>query len=404
MGESKERTPPRSFLRVAVETVIAIAGTLLLAGAIVADQSWWDRHFLPVFFWPHEKFVLGERLVRLAGVLAGAALVFFVRPAAGRLVQRMPAHEIALGIARIILPIGLALVVSEAVLDHKFTFAANERQVHEEPLRQPDPKLGWTFAPSRHGRMAVGGRNIAYAMDSRGYRVRGDATQVNTDLPAILFTGESIIAGYGLNWDESIPAQAGARLKTQTVNMAVFGYANDQAYLRLAAELPRFRKPVAVVSLFIPSLFVRNLGDDRPHLGPGLVWEPGIHHWWVSTILHFLMPYHSDAEIERGIQVTRAVLVATAALARKHGAVPLVVDAQYGPEAPVERMLRQRILDEPGIRVDYVRVQLDPSWHLKGDLHPDPRAAQAIAMAIAARLGPILRPETAHEIPKSMTQ
>jgi len=47
-------------------------------------------------------------------------------------------------------------------------------------------------------------------------------------------------------------------------------------------------------------------------------------------------------------------------------------------------MLRRRILDESGIA--YVRVQLDPSWHLKGDLHPDPRAAHAIAMAIAARL------------------
>ena len=404
MRENNDHAAPRSFPRIAVEAVVASAGILLLAGAIVADQSWWDRHFLPVFFWPHEKFVLSERLVRLAGAVAGAALVFFVRPAVGRLVQRMPAGEIALGMARIILPIGLALVVSEVVLDRKFTFAANERQAHEEPLRQPDPKLGWTFAPSRQGQIMVGGRNIAYAMDSRGYRVRAGDTQVNTDLPAILFTGESIIAGYGLNWDESIPAQAGALLKMQPVNMAVFGYANDQAYLRLAAELPRFRKPVAVVSLFIPSLFVRNLGDDRPHLGPGLVWQPGIHRWWLSTILRSLVPYHSDAETERGIQATRAVLVATAALARKHGAVPFVVDPQYGPEAPVEHMLRQRILEQPGIRIDTVRVQLDPSWRLKGDLHPDPRAAHAIAMAIAARLGPTLRYETAYGIPKSMPQ
>jgi hypothetical protein len=134
------------------------------------------------------------------------------------------------------------------------------------------------------------------------------------------------------------------------------------------------------------------IGDDRPHLGAALVWEPGIHHWWLNTILHFLVPYHDDAEIERGIQATRAVLVATAALARQHGAVPLVVDAQYGPEATGEQMLRQRILEEAGIapRIDYVRIQLDPSWHLKGDLHPDPRAAHVIAMAIAARLGPDL--------------
>jgi hypothetical protein len=34
----------------------------------------------------------------------------------------------------------------------------------------------------------------------------------------------------------------------------------------------------------------------------------------------------------------------------------------------------------------YVHVKLDPSWHLPGDLHPDPRAAQAIAIAVAGRL------------------
>jgi len=47
-------------------------------------------------------------------------------------------------------------------------------------------------------------------------------------------------------------------------------------------------------------------------------------------------------------------------------------------------MLRRRILDEAGL--PYVHVKLDPSWHLPGDLHPDPRAAQAIAIAVAGRL------------------
>jgi hypothetical protein len=47
-------------------------------------------------------------------------------------------------------------------------------------------------------------------------------------------------------------------------------------------------------------------------------------------------------------------------------------------------MLRRRILDEAGL--PYVHVRLDPSWHLPGDLHPDPRAAQAIAIAVAGRL------------------
>jgi hypothetical protein len=170
--------------------------------------------------------------------------------------------------------------------------------------------------------------------------------------------------------------------------MAVFGYANDQAYLRLAAELPRFRQPVAVVSLFIPSLFVRNLADDRPRLDPEAGWKPAIHRLWLSSILRFFVPYHSEADIECGIGATRAVLEATAALAHSRGAIALVVDPQFGPEGTVERMLRRRILDEPGL--SYVQIPLDPTWHLKGDLHPDPRAAHAIAMAIAARLLPAL--------------
>jgi hypothetical protein len=44
-----------------------------------------------------------------------------------------------------------------------------------------------------------------------------------------------------------------------------------------------------------------------------------------------------------------------------------------------------------------VRVKLDPTWHLKGDLHPDPRAARAIAMAVAATLKTELGAKLAQE-------
>jgi hypothetical protein len=120
-----------------------------------------------------------------------------------------------------------------------------------------------------------------------------------------------------------------------------------------------------------------------------LTWAPAVHRLWLSSLFRFLVPYHGEAEIEQGIQTTRAQLIATAALARRHGAISLVVDPQFGSETAVERMLRRRILEEPGIA--YLRVRLDPAWHLKGDLHPDPRAARTIAMAIAARLKADLR-------------
>jgi lysophospholipase L1-like esterase len=357
---------------------------LLLIGALSANQNWWDRHFMPLFFFLPERYVLVERLARLGLGLIGIALILFVRPLIGRMAQGMPPREIAFASLRMGLAVALALVVSELMLDQAYTFAAAETQPGEEPARQPDRKLGWVFTPAHEGHAVVGGRKISYAIDALGYRVRSRDTPVNVALPSILFAGESIIAGYGLNWDETIPAQVGDSLGLQSATTAVFGYANDQAYLRLAQELPRFQSPVAIISLFIPSLFARNLGDDRPHLGPGLGWRPATHRSWLGSLFRFLVPYHSEAEIEEGIRTTREVLTATADLARRRGAIPLVVDAQYGPESPVERMLRQRILDESGIA--YVRVSLDRHWHLKDDLHPDPRAARVIATAIAARL------------------
>ena len=367
-----------------LEIAVAAAGILLMAFALLARQSWWDRHFLPVFFFSHAKYVLAEKLVRLAAVLAGFFLVMFAGPMTARKARRMPVLEIAITFMSILLAVALALVVTELTMRHKFAFAAAEAQPGEEPVRQPDRRLGWVFLPAHDGTSIGGERRIAYSTDGLGYRVRSQNAPVDVNLPSVVFTGESIIAGYGLNWDETIPAQTGVALGIQSASIAVFGYANDQAYLRLAAELPRFRQPRAVVSLFIPSLFARNLGDDRPHLGARLNWMPAIHRLWVSALFHFLVPYHSETEIEQGIQATRAELIATAELARRRGAITLIVDPQFGPESATERMLRRRILGESGL--SYVRVALDPTWHLKGDLHPDPRAAHAIAMAIATRL------------------
>jgi hypothetical protein len=322
--------------------------------------------------------------VRLAVAITGLGLIVFGRKAVEHLARRMSNRELTGALLRIVLAIGLALALCESIMGRSFSFAAAERQPGEEPVRQPDRRLGWVYTPARDGATMVGGRRIAYAIDPLGYRVADRGAPVDVNLPSIVFAGESIISGYGLHWNETVPAQVGAALNIQAASIAVFGHANDQAYLRLSSELPRFHHPVAVVSLFVPSLFARNLGDDKPHLGPGLTWLPAVHRLWLSTLWQFYVPYHSEAEIERGIALTRAELAASEALARRHGAIPLVVTPQFGPETAMERKLRRRILEEPGIA--FVQVKFDPSWHLKGDLHPDSRAAHAIAMAIAARL------------------
>jgi len=230
------------------------------------------------------------------------------------------------------------------------------------------------------------GRAVAYSFDAAGYRVPAPGAAVDVARPTLVFTGESIITGFGLAWGETIPAQVGALLGIQSANLAVSDYSNDQSYLRLAAELPRFHKPVAVVTLFMPALFDRNLLNNRPRLGPGLVGVPPQQHWRLAALLHWLFPYRSEAAIGEGIVRTRDSLGALVNLACARGAQPLIVVPQFGEALPVEEALQHRILDEAGL--PYVLVRLDPTWHLPGDVHPDPRGARAIAAAVAVRLRP----------------
>jgi hypothetical protein len=175
-----------------------------------------------------------------------------------------------------------------------------------------------------------------------------------------------------------------ARLGAAAAVLAVHGFGNDQAYLRLETELPRFQRPVAVVSLFATTLFGRNLDDRRPHLGRGLVWQPARSEWRLQSLARLIVPYHGDGVIDDGVEVTREVLRATARLARARGAAPLILVPQFGPEDGAQRALRRRVVDESG--VPFVFVEMDSSWRLPWDRHPDARAARAMAAAITARL------------------
>ena len=373
--------PERLTARVVAEVAVAsMCGSLLLC-ALLANQRWLDRHFLPDFFLSRSKFVLEESVVRAAIAAVGAALALAARRRIARFVVLRPGRALNVMVAVV-----LAFGASELILRVRSPHASmlQEEPTYIEPSRRLDPRLGWVFVPSRTGLHNAGGRVVEYATDSAGYRVRRVDEPVDPDRPTIVFTGESMMFGEGLTWEESIPAQTGAIMGMQSANIAVSGFASDQAYLRLQAELPRFRQPVAVVTLFTPALFDRNLSDERPHLGPGLIWLPAVHHWRLTTIGKFLVPYRSDETIEGGITVTREVLQATVELARARGAVPIIVVPQFTPEDPSERALRRRILDESGL--SYVWVELDPNWRIPHEGHPDSRAARAIAVAIAARL------------------
>ena len=366
-------------LRVVVELTLTFLGCALIAWAIVANQQWFDRHFLPAFFVSRDVYVWLESLGRIMAAVVGTSLVLVLRPRIGRFV----AHKATLAVS-VMLAVPLAIVTSELTLRYVHRHAGSEEPPGQEPRRRLDPQFGWTFVPSRVAQHMESGRLIEYAFDPLGYRVRRLDEPVDPDRPTIVFTGESMIVGEGLTWEESVPAQTGASLGVQSANLAVSAYASDQAFMRLRAELPRFRQPIAVVSVFTPTLFDRNMDDDRPHLGNGLVWLPATERWRLLEILRLLVRYRKEETIERGIAVTREVLRATCDLARTRGAVPVIVVPQFIPEDPAEHALRRRVLD--GTNLPVLRVELDRAWRIPRDGHPDPRAAHAIAVAIAARL------------------
>src|SRR5581483_6293407 len=248
-------------------------------------------------------------VVRASVLAGGAGLVLGARQAADRL-PAAAARRIAPAAAAALLALGAA----ELTLRFAPVRPAGWLLPEEEPSRVPDARLGWRLAPDRTGRATIGGRTVEYAIDRAGYRVATADAPVDPAQPAALFIGESIMFGEGLTWEESVPAQVGRLLGVQSANLAVHGYGTDQAYLRLEQELPRFRRPVAVVALFMPALFGRNLDDDRPHLGPGLVWEPAVRRARLAALAALIVPYRRDQTVERGIRMTRDVLRATVAL------------------------------------------------------------------------------------------
>jgi len=142
------------------------------------------------------------------------------------------------------------------------------------------------------------------------------------------------------------------------------------------------------VSLFAPSIFDRNLDDDRPHLGAGLVWLPPAQHWRLTALARRSVGYRNEDAVERGAAVTREILAATVLLAQSRGAVPLIVVPQFEPEDPQERELRRRIVEKA--RLPYVYVPLDPDDRIEDDGHPDADGARAIAESIADTLRPAL--------------
>jgi len=362
-------------LRHSLETAVGFVGAICVVLALAATQTWLDRHFLPSFFVPRPWYVGLETLGRI--VIGAAGLIAIIAR------RRIAAFD-PMYVASIVTATVLAFGASEIVLRAVHLRPTEWLLPTEEPVRRADAMLGWRLEPSRTGRANVGGRAVEYAIDSSGYRVRRSDVPADLTRPTIVFAGESVMFGEGLQWEETIPAQTESLLGIQSANIAVHGYSTDQTYLRLRAELPRFRQPVAVVALFMTALFGRNLDRDRPHLDEGLSWTPAIAASRLKSLAVLVVPFRRDRTVENGVRVTREALSAMATLARSRGATPLIIVPQFGPESTLDESIRRRVFDSAGLPV--MRIEIDAAWRLPWDRHPNAAAARTIADAIARRL------------------
>jgi hypothetical protein len=369
--------------RIAEGITLALGAAAILL-ALLANHDWLDRHLLPQMFMPRARQVMIWRVERGVAIALGLMLIFPARRRVGQIVRAGRGGELALSILPFALAAGLALFVSEAVL-RTADWERLERWVaEEEPLRHADPVLGWVNVPDRIGFETYDGRAIRYDLDAGGRRVADLRRPSDPARPSILFAGESILFGFRLNWNDTAAARIGVAMGMQPVNLSVNGYGTDQEWLQVRRTLPHFGRTKAVIALFAPMMIERSLDRHRPRLDADLRWhaaEPG---WRLGKLLRKLLLYHSAARVESGIVASRAGLVAIVKAARARGAQPLILVPEIGPEQPVERRLRERVL----AGLPYVRVELDPDWTIPGDGHPDARANAVMAAAVVRALRP----------------
>lgn len=395
-------------IRLAAEAAILLLACAFILWAERADTAWFERHVMHSYLVPREHYAHKIVLARVGCAALGLFLLlrgsklFAGRIAGWLAVPDREAREARPRLAaagRVALALFAATALCEGVLRH--TERRLDRMRQENPplelrLGAAHPRYGWLPTPSLATVVPLAGRDIEYSFNARSVRTARPDDVIDPARPTVLFAGESIGVGHGLRYAETYAAQVGAMLGAQTVNLSVGGYACDQAYLRLADELPRYERPVAVVTLFLPALLDRTLRDNRPHLAladrGGLVLLPPAQGLWATLrlrrFLRNVVPYHSDSQNQAMLELVGAIFSETARLAREKGAAPLFLIPSLGAPRPLDDHPEAWIIHElfEARKLPYVLVDLDPAWTLAHDGHPDPRAARRMAEAIVHTL------------------
>ena len=356
----RSRPSPRmlrhGMLRRVAQGTIVLAALALFAFAWRCDGDWFDKHvFLPQqFFIPASRaIILWTRTIAGAIALLLLALVpLLPRGASGR---------------RLLLAVLLTLPAAECLIRWRMgRLDRPELVAAMDALTTMHPRYGRTFAPSIDRLQPLSGREIRFRTDADGRRIPGGA--IDPAAPSLVFTGESTLAGFGLQWEETFAALLGARLHLQVVNLASPAYETHQSWLRLKDALPELHRPAAVIGIFMPGLIGRSF---RAPEHPTLLESSGVYRLWKHL-------YWSDAGLDEGMRSVAADLRDIAALAKGRGAPCIFLVTGHAPQ-----WMLHEILEVPAL--DHVVVEV-PQDELLADGHPGPRGSIRIADALEARL------------------
>ena len=365
--------------RVVAELVTVGVGCMLFAAAGALNVEWQTRRFGLEDGRAH--VVLIERAVL---VVIAIAVVTVLRPLIGRWTTRVGGVEAIATCARIGLAVVLALVGSEVAL--RILGLPRPHGVNRtDALAEPDARHGWLFKASKSITIELGERPIRYDFDAE--RDRAPAVEAVSDpaRPSLLFVGESIMSGHGLTYEESLPAIVGEALDLQVVNLAVDGYAADQAFLRLFDALPRFEHPVAIVTLFLPLMVNRIDRVDHQRITfDGLEVKLAPPGFVQSLRLTQTFSEWFDFHPEWAIQTAATVFQQTARLAKERNARAIFVTPYLGTDWPRrDGYLIQELLGRQGLTVVNPRFGFEP---MPGDSHPNPASTRRLAEAVVAEL------------------
>jgi hypothetical protein len=375
-GDDVEKTcSSLRAMRYGVARCAAAAGAvLLLAFAWRCDEPWFDRHV----FLPQQFFIPASRAIvfwsRGAAVAIAASLLLLARflprgPSARRAVA---AFLLAIGAAEGLLQWRLRRLLNPGLAEATDTLAA------------PHPRYGVTLAAGTDRVLPMSGRAIRFRTDAEGRRISG--ATVDPAWPSLVVTGESTVAGIGLQWEETFPAILGTRLRLQVVNLGSPAYRLDQSWLRLRDALPQLDRPVAVIGVFMPGLVGRSFAGRRhppvrasPSAGLEVL-PPEPEELFRRSALYRLWKhvYWSDAALEEGMRSAASVLREMAATANARGAPCIFLVTGRTPQWMVHDLFEAQ-------RLDYVAVDV-PEDALLVDGHPGPQGSILIADALEPRL------------------